>query len=77
MIYKGNSVSPGIAIGRALVYDPKILTASEQIVASSPMHELARYEDAVRKAQKSLLEIQASLPEGTIIRRKSLLPIWT
>lgn len=60
MIYKGNSVSPGIAIGRALVYDPKILTASERIVASSPMHELARYEDAVRKAQKSLLEIQAS-----------------
>ena len=42
MIYKGNSVSPGIAIGRALVYDPKILTASERIVASSPMQELAR-----------------------------------
>ena len=33
MIYKGNPVSAGIAIGSAFVYDPKILTAPEDFSA--------------------------------------------
>ena len=77
MIYRGNSVSPGIAIGRALVYDPKILTATERIVASSPMHELARYGMRYERHRKVCWKSRPPLPEGTIIRRKSLLPIWT
>ena len=37
MIYKGNPVSAGIAIGSAFVYDPKILTAPEGTGASDGM----------------------------------------
>ena len=60
MIYKGNPVSAGIAIGSAFVYDPKILTAPEDAPVLPMEHELERYENAVRTAQAKLREIQAA-----------------
>lgn len=43
MIYKGNPVSAGIAIGSAFVYDPKILTAPEDAPVLPMECELERY----------------------------------
>ena len=51
MIYKGNPVSAGIAIGSAFVYDPKILTAPEDAPVLPMECELERYENAVQAAQ--------------------------
>ena len=60
MIYKGNPVSAGIAIGSAFVYDPKILTAPEDAPVLPMECELERYENAVQAAQAKLREIQAA-----------------
>ena len=60
MIYKGNPVSAGIAVGSAFVYDPKTLTVPEGTPVLSPECELAQYENAARKAQERLREIQAA-----------------
>lgn len=60
MIYKGNPVSAGIAVGSAFVYDPKTLTVPQGTPVLSPECELAQYENAARKAQERLREIQAA-----------------
>lgn len=60
MIYKGNPVSAGIAVGSAFVYDPKTLAVPEGTPVLSPECELAQYENAARKAQERLREIQAA-----------------
>ena len=68
MIYKGNPVSAGIAIGSAFVYDPKILTAPEDAPVLPMECELERYENAVQAAQAKLREIQAAFT-GIVMRK--------
>lgn len=73
MIYKGNPVSAGIAIGSAFVYDPKILTAPEDAPVLPMECELERYENAVQAAQAKLREIQAAFTgkdDDILVRRR-------
>lgn len=59
MIYKGQPVSAGIAVGSVLVYDPQILTVPEDMKALSAAYEMEQYENAVQAVQQKLREIQA------------------
>lgn len=69
MIYKGNPVSAGIAIGSAFVYDPKILTAPEDAPVLPMECELERYMSMMR-AKK--VRIWTRIYDSSLLFRFSL-----
>lgn len=62
MMLKGIPASPGIAIGKAFVYDTrKFIVPTKKIKEEVVPKEIARFEDALIKTRSEILEIQKKI----------------
>lgn len=61
MIYHGNPVSDGVAIGSAFLYMPDRLSAKERRRVNTAQQELENYHAACREAERRLQQIQMEL----------------
>ena len=61
MICKGNPVSPGIAVGKVLLYETGCAPVSEaHILANEADAALKRYDASLEQAKQELLHLQES-----------------
>lgn len=64
MIYKGNSVSEGIAVGRVICYKPFKPQVEERKISAADMEEsLKRFQDALDKSRRELTDIKDGLEQ--------------
>jgi len=62
--YHGIGVSPGVAIGKAFIFDSEeVLVTKRHIDAAQVPTEIARFEDALIRTRKEILSIQSMLSE--------------
>ncbi|MDD5555963.1 MAG: phosphoenolpyruvate--protein phosphotransferase [bacterium] len=61
-IYRGIGVSPGIAIGRAFIFDSEeVVVVKRRIDADQVPVEIARFEDALVRTRREILDIQKTI----------------
>jgi len=65
MEYKGNPVSPGIAIGEVYLYTPSTPEIAEKIISPDEAEAaIGRYSDLLKKTEEELIEIKEKLLLG-------------
>ncbi len=63
-IHHGIGVSPGVAIGKAFIFDSEeVLVTKHHIDAEQVPAEIARFEDALIRTRKEILDIQSKISE--------------
>jgi phosphotransferase system enzyme I (PtsI) len=63
-VYRGIGVSPGVAIGKAFIFDSEeVVVIKRHIDAAQVPTEIARFEDALIRTRQEILDIQNKISE--------------